>query len=260
MTTAARPTLTPALGGSTLADMRSDGRKGTGSALTETYSSKDQASHKRLKTRHALQLRAKTRQPIREETMQRLNELSKLIQHEELGGPSFLTIEHAVKDDERSIERRTHETLNVKKLDQEAAVLLANKEEEDDDNANGEDEGEAEDLVDEDLVDEDEDDEDDEELLMQELEKIRKERQEAQERQQQTSNPLMTDLYERADLQDANMMMMMGNGSFKVKRRWDDDVVFRYSNHRSTKPQEKVFINDMVRSEFHKKFMKKYIK
>ncbi|KAJ8964782.1 hypothetical protein NQ317_010018 [Molorchus minor] len=46
----------------------------------------------------------------------------------------------------------------------------------------------------------------------------------------------------------------------KVKRRWDDDVVFK--NCAKSEPERKmtVFINDSLRSEFHKKFMEKYVK
>ncbi|KOB78415.1 Pre-mRNA-splicing factor cwc15 [Operophtera brumata] len=46
----------------------------------------------------------------------------------------------------------------------------------------------------------------------------------------------------------------------KVKRRWDDDVVFK--NCARSEPEKKLntFINDSLRSEFHKKFMEKYVK
>jgi protein CWC15 len=41
-----------------------------------------------------------------------------------------------------------------------------------------------------------------------------------------------------------------------MKRRWDDDVVFK-NQARGTddKNKKKEFINDMLRSDFHKKFM-----
>lgn len=47
---------------------------------------------------------------------------------------------------------------------------------------------------------------------------------------------------------------------FKVKRRWDDDVVFKNCSRGDVDDKEKPFINDTLRSEFHKKFMEKYIK
>uniref|UniRef100_A0A914LM62 Uncharacterized protein n=1 Tax=Meloidogyne incognita TaxID=6306 RepID=A0A914LM62_MELIC len=55
--------------------------------------------------------------------------------------------------------------------------------------------------------------------------------------------------------------LLTQNTDFKVKRRWDDDVVFkncaRGIDERKKTPS---FINDAIRSEFHRKFMEKYIK
>lgn len=47
---------------------------------------------------------------------------------------------------------------------------------------------------------------------------------------------------------------------FKVKRRWDDDVVFKNCAIEEPDRKEKPFINDTLRSSFHKKFMEKYVK
>jgi protein CWC15 len=43
---------------------------------------------------------------------------------------------------------------------------------------------------------------------------------------------------------------------FSVKRRWDDDVIFR-NQARGTDDRnlKKAFVNDLLRSDFHKKFM-----
>ncbi|KHJ80965.1 hypothetical protein OESDEN_19354 [Oesophagostomum dentatum] len=50
-------------------------------------------------------------------------------------------------------------------------------------------------------------------------------------------------------------------GDFKVKRRWDDDVVFKNcAKGIDERKKEAHFINDAIRSEFHRKFMDKYIK
>lgn len=47
--------------------------------------------------------------------------------------------------------------------------------------------------------------------------------------------------------------------TFQVKRRWDDDVVFK--NQARTEPKRaKRFINDTVRSDFHKRFLDRYVK
>uniref|UniRef100_A0A1I8G698 Protein CWC15 homolog n=1 Tax=Macrostomum lignano TaxID=282301 RepID=A0A1I8G698_9PLAT len=53
-----------------------------------------------------------------------------------------------------------------------------------------------------------------------------------------------------------------GGGDFKVKRRWNDDVVFKNCARDDDEGRQRPasFINDTLRSEFHKKFMDKYIK
>ena len=65
-----------------------------------------------------------------------------------------------------------------------------------------------------------------------------------------TGNPLMKDRYsgstEKSDL--------------RVKRRWDDDVVFKNCSRAEPDKQEPEFINDSLRSHFHRKFMEKYVK
>jgi len=46
----------------------------------------------------------------------------------------------------------------------------------------------------------------------------------------------------------------------KVKRRWDDDVVFKNCARSEPDKKANTFINDSLRSEFHRKFMEKYNK
>lgn len=102
----------------------------------------------------------------------------------------------------------------------------------------------------------DESEEDVDELLL-ELEKIKKERELkkekiekiAREEEIRTGNPLLV-----------SVLSEKSNVDFRVKPRWDEDVVFRNQNVGSDVPKKKQFINDMIRSEFHRKFMDKYIK
>lgn len=47
--------------------------------------------------------------------------------------------------------------------------------------------------------------------------------------------------------------------SFNVKRRWDDDVVFKNQARGETKTPKR-FINDTIRNDFHRKFLQKYMK
>lgn len=51
-----------------------------------------------------------------------------------------------------------------------------------------------------------------------------------------------------------------GRTDMKVRRRWDDDVVFKNCARSEPKKKHDVFINDSLRSEFHRKFMEKYVK
>lgn len=108
------------------------------------------------------------------------------------------------------------------------------------------------------ISDDDDDDEysesdDEEEELRAELERIRAERAaEAGERKQASSsstNPLLPHLNDAAE----------NSLHFGVKRRWDDDVVFRNQakGEKETKPR---FINDTTRNDFHKRFLKRYIR
>ncbi|RMZ74798.1 hypothetical protein DV737_g5721, partial [Chaetothyriales sp. CBS 132003] len=46
--------------------------------------------------------------------------------------------------------------------------------------------------------------------------------------------------------------------AFNVKRRWDDDVVFKNQARGTEQKSNKEFVNDLLRSDFHKKFMSKY--
>lgn len=106
--------------------------------------------------------------------------------------------------------------------------------------------------------------EDDTEALLAELNKIKKERameqakKEIERRQEEerirmenilSGNPLLT-----------HYSAGPGKTEQKVKRRWDDDVVFKNCARSEPEKQPNVFINDSLRSEFHRKFMEKYVK
>uniref|UniRef100_A0A914NHM4 Uncharacterized protein n=1 Tax=Meloidogyne incognita TaxID=6306 RepID=A0A914NHM4_MELIC len=89
---------------------------------------------------------------------------------------------------------------------------------------------------------------------MAELERIRKER--AAEKAARESK----EAEEQEKIRQENILhgnpLLTQNTDFKVKRRWDDDVVFkncaRGIDERKKTPS---FINDAIRSEFHRKFM-----
>uniref|UniRef100_A0A7S2IZ34 Cwf15/Cwc15 cell cycle control protein n=1 Tax=Alexandrium andersonii TaxID=327968 RepID=A0A7S2IZ34_9DINO len=102
---------------------------------------------------------------------------------------------------------------------------------------------------------EDDDDDEDTEELMRELAKIKKERQEEEEREKELKAK-QDDRSKRDEVMQGNPLVASGNLS--LKRKWDDDTVFK--NQARTIPKEKArFINDSVRSDFHRKFLNKYV-
>ncbi|EKM81204.1 hypothetical protein AGABI1DRAFT_112890 [Agaricus bisporus var. burnettii JB137-S8] len=120
---------------------------------------------------------------------------------------------------------------------------------------------------------EDSDDEEDETAeLLRELDKIKRERAEDKARKEQeqsdqdaatreehiaTANPLLN--LAAALGQTPAGLNTTAPGTFSVKKRWDDDLVFKnQSMNDGGKPQH--FVNDLLRTEFHKKFMSKFIK
>ncbi|KAL0306227.1 UNVERIFIED_CONTAM: protein CWC15A, partial [Sesamum radiatum] len=105
--------------------------------------------------------------------------------------------------------------------------------------------------------DDDDDDEDDEEALLAELERLRKEKAEQKEREEREK--------QEEELKAKEEQLLRGNpllnnpASFSVKRRWDDDVVFKNQARGETKTPKR-FINDTIRNDFHRKFLQKYMK
>lgn len=110
----------------------------------------------------------------------------------------------------------------------------------------------------------DSDDDDNTAALLAELNKIKRERaqdtaKKTVEKQQEDERIRMENIVSGNPLLNYSQSQA-AKADLKVKRRWDDDVVFK--NCARTEPDKKnsQFINDSLRSEFHKKFMEKYIK
>lgn len=106
--------------------------------------------------------------------------------------------------------------------------------------------------------DDDEDEEDETAALQRELEKIKKERAEAKAKEEAAR---AAEEEEQREIDVARGNPLLNSRDFTMKRRWDDDVVFK-NQARGTedKNKKKEFINDMLRSDFHKKFMSKYVR
>ena len=129
----------------------------------------------------------------------------------------------------------------------------------------------ADDSDDDDDDDDDNDDsdsEDDTAALLAELERIKKERADAAARRE--ADDAERDALEKAEaLASGNPLLdlkaddgsgdAMRDDAFIAKRRWDDDVVFK-NQTRGEPRTKKRFVNDTIRSDFHRRFLNKYIK
>ncbi|XP_032814232.1 spliceosome-associated protein CWC15 homolog [Petromyzon marinus] len=227
MTTAARPTFEPARGG------RGKG-EGSGdlSALSKQYSSRDLPGHTKIKYRQSTQDNV-----------------------DEVRGRDFrreLEERERVTGRDRSRAPREHITSSSSskrpRIDQIPAA-----------NIDADDPIESDE--DEDASDKDsDDDEDDTAALLAELSKIKKERAEEQSKREREQKSEEEKIRTENILSGNPLMNLTGAEGFKVKRRWDDDVVFKNcAKGVDETKNEKQFVNDTLRSEFHKKFMDKYI-
>lgn len=109
-----------------------------------------------------------------------------------------------------------------------------------------------------------EDEEEDETAeLMRELAKIKAERAETAAREAAAQAKRDEEQREK-DIALGNPLLNDGGGREAyagVRRRWDDDVVFK-NQARGTEERgkEKRFVNDLLRSDFHRKFMDRYVR
>ncbi|KAI3659344.1 hypothetical protein MP638_003218 [Amoeboaphelidium occidentale] len=221
MATNAKPQLSAAKGGQSIRDDKMN--------VTLQTSVHEVNQHTKLKYRN-LQEEKEYEESLKEEQKRREELIKELKEAEE-------QLKKSKKRNEKETEELTEDVLReFKEMDKE-----------DDDDVSESDEDE----------DESEEEEDDEEelLLMKELEKIKQEKlqreQEETEKEILNSNPLLSSHSSNS------------TNAVALKRRWDDDVVFRNQQSSSDGGQnkkKKEFINDLIRTDFHKKFMNKYIK
>lgn len=94
---------------------------------------------------------------------------------------------------------------------------------------------------------------DTEEELLIELEKIKKAHEEEKKKKEE-------EFKEKKDLEllHANPLLNIDNGEYSLKKRWYEDTIFKNQTKNEQKPQKR-FINDTVRSDFHRKFLSKTI-
>ena len=104
-----------------------------------------------------------------------------------------------------------------------------------------------------DSSDEESDEEDETAELLRELEKIKRERAEKKE-QEEREKAATEQAQKESDIALGNPLLMP-NRDTETKRRWDDDVVFRNQARGTEKKGKPEFVNDLLRSDFHKRFM-----
>ncbi|KAJ2079915.1 complexed with cef1p [Coemansia sp. RSA 988] len=239
MTTAARPTFDPAKGKES-------------NEFTYLTSAKDLPGHTKLKTRKPGQ-GGDSEHTTTEELRKELEEAERRhFETRRLGHVKSGTEEHA--DNQEALESEKARYIEM------AHRLDAESEESDDgdsDDSEGQSDGENDGKATE--TDSDEDSEDETALLLRELEKIKRERAEerARDEQQALERRLMEEESGGPSLVGGNPLL--GKRDFSVKRRWDDDVVFRNQARGDDDKSKKRFVNDMLRSDFHQKFMRKYM-
>ncbi|XP_078436697.1 cwf15 / Cwc15 cell cycle control family protein [Wolffia australiana] len=230
MTTAARPTWAPAKGGNEQGGTRIFGP-------SQKYSSRDLAAHTTLKHRRDGQdtqdevkkrnLREELEERERRHFSSKDKNYSDDRERRKVAGSGQLLLEGA--------KREAEDRLIPRSVDADDSDVEVKSEDESDDD----------------------DDEDDAEALMAELEQIRRERAEEKLRKDR--------LQQEEELKTKEAELIRGNPllnnatSFNVKRRWDDDVVFK-NQARGEAKAPKRFINDTIRNDFHRKFLQKYMK
>ncbi|CAI9088174.1 OLC1v1022430C3 [Oldenlandia corymbosa var. corymbosa] len=221
MTTAARPTWAPAKGGNEQGGTRIFGP-------SQKYSSRDIAAHTTLKPRR--------------EGQDTQDEIQKRNLRDEL---EVRERRHFSSKDDKDRRKGSHHLLLDGPRRPNEERITRNDDDDDDLDPKSSDESE------------DDDDDDDDEALLAALEQIRKEKAEEKLRKERQM--------QEEELKAKEAELLKGNPllnnptSFNVKRRWDDDVVFK-NQARGEAKAPKRFINDTIRNDFHRKFLQKYMK
>lgn len=253
MTTAHRPTWKAAVG------KASEGGWSAGGNGSAGLSVLDMPAHTKLKFRTGKQV--VDRQKALKESLLKLEKAEKEANKRLLQRPDV--------DEEVEKEGRLKLLKQTAEVDEVAIQKKYNDADASDDDSGGGGDGwsdaENDDLdassSDDDSDDDDSDDEDEEAALQAELAKIRAEREAAKKKQEEEEAARNEEKLEEAALL-GNPLLASANGgdnSGRMKRRWNEDVVFR--NQAKGEPEvKKRFINDTVRNDFHKRFLNKFIR
>ncbi|CAD8057421.1 unnamed protein product [Paramecium sonneborni] len=99
------------------------------------------------------------------------------------------------------------------------------------------------------------DEEDDDELLMREYQKI-KEQREIEEKKKFLEKQEYLDKNREEEIIKGNPLLI--SEDYSLKKKWYEDTIFKNQSRLEVKEKQR-FINDAVRSDFHRKFLNRYI-
>lgn len=219
--------------------------------LSKQYAARDLPGQLKLKYRDIGQAAPEEVRKEKKDLKKELEERERLLSKKDNSKRLSLT-------DGKESERSKRQRIEPASINLDADEELADSDSEDDESDLKKKNGNES----QDDTEDDDDDDDDTEALMAELNKIKQERAaeaarlEAEKKAREEKirvenilkgNPLLND-------------QKPSTSDFKVRRRWDDDVVFKNCAKIETDKKQKDFINDTLRSDFHKKFMERYIK
>jgi protein CWC15 len=251
MTTAHRPTWKAAVG------KGSEGGWTAGGAPSAGLSVLDMPSQTKLKYRQGKQV--VDRQKALKESLKKLEDAEKEANKRLLQRPA---VDEQIEEEGRL--KLLKQTADVDETAIQTKYDDADASDDDSDGAGGGGGWSDDDLDassdDDDNSDDDDDDEDDEAALQAELAKIRAEREAAKRKEEEELAAKEEEKMEEAALLGNPLLSSeSAGGSGKLKRRWNEDVVFR--NQAKGEPEvKKRFINDTVRNDFHKRFLNKFIR
>eukprot|EP00584_Thalassiosira_punctigera_P000648 CAMPEP_0172529214 /NCGR_PEP_ID=MMETSP1067-20121228/3355_1 /TAXON_ID=265564 ORGANISM="Thalassiosira punctigera, Strain Tpunct2005C2" /NCGR_SAMPLE_ID=MMETSP1067 /ASSEMBLY_ACC=CAM_ASM_000444 /LENGTH=268 /DNA_ID=CAMNT_0013313229 /DNA_START=33 /DNA_END=839 /DNA_ORIENTATION=- len=268
MTTAHRPTWKAAVG------RAQEGGWSAGGAASTQSSARDLAAHTKLKFRKGSQAVGDRRAAL-QESLLKLEEAEK---RAELTARRVARMgrEKLLLEDGDKSEKEGRMKLLKQTADVDEEKIRAKYDDEDD---GGDDDGggrwsdldddradnlksDESDLDASDDSDLDSDDEDEEAALQAELAKIRAERAAFKAKEEAEAAAEEQAQMEEAALTGNPLLNSGGaaSSSGRLKRGWNDDVVFRNQARGEPDQNKKRFINDTVRNDFHKRFLNKFIK
>jgi len=246
MTTAHRPTWKAAVG------QANEGGWGAGGAVSHQTSALDAPAHTKLKFRESHQ--AVDKEKALEKSLLALEEAEVAAKNVSIGKRPI----------DRAVEERGQQRLLKQTAEVDVEKIKMKYDDSDiDDGDSEESDLDAEDDSDlnSDSDDSDDDEEDEEAALQAELAKIRAEREEAK-RKAEAAAAAEEDAKQEEAAVLGNPLLNNNDSSAasgRLKRRWNDDVVFRNQAKNEPAPKKR-FINDTVRNDFHKRFLNKFIR